>query len=60
MPHGGSLGLPVTPVTLSSVLSAKRTSACRRSSASDEFTDRSEFLASEYTPASVGPETILS
>jgi hypothetical protein len=42
------------------VLSAKRTFACPRNSASDEVTGLSDFAASEYTPASVGPETILS
>ncbi len=41
------------------VLSAKRTLACPRNSASEELTGRLDFAASEYTPASVGPETIL-
>src|ERR1700727_403761 len=42
------------------VPSAKRTVECWRSSAKDARTVSVEFEASEYTPASVGPETILS
>jgi hypothetical protein len=42
------------------VLSAKRTVACRRNSARDEPTGRSDVGASEYTPAGVGPEIIRS
>src|SRR5882724_4953909 len=42
------------------VPSAKRTVECRRNSARDERTVRVEFEASEYTPASVGPETIFN
>jgi hypothetical protein len=41
------------------VLSAKRTFAFARSSASEEFTGSREVAANEYTPASVGPEIIL-
>jgi hypothetical protein len=42
------------------VLSAKRTFACPRNDASEELTGRRDFAANEYTPASVGPEIILS
>jgi hypothetical protein len=42
------------------VLSAKRTFGCSRNNASEVLTGRREFAANEYTPASVGPETILS
>ncbi len=42
------------------MLSAKRTFACARNDASDALTGRRELAANEYTPASVGPETILN
>ena len=50
MPESGSATVP----------SAKRTLGCLRSSCKDVRTGKVEFDASEYTPASVGPETMRS